>query len=111
MLRVLLCAFLVLAAGCEKSNARVGATPVRTASAATVKPAGTSAKTAEPQVAIAEWPNWRGPRHDGISRETDWRSAWPEGGPPVLWKANVGTGFSSFSVGQGKLYTMGHRDG
>ena len=107
----LLCAFSILAAGCENSNAPTVAAPVRTASAAAVKPDSTSAETGNSRAVAGEWPNWRGPRHDGISRETDWLSTWPEGGPAVLWKANVGTGFSSFSVGQGQLYTMGHRDG
>ena len=29
----------------------------------------------------------------------------------MLWKAAVGLGFSSVSVAQGRLYTMGHQDG
>ncbi|QDS99447.1 outer membrane protein assembly factor BamB family protein [Adhaeretor mobilis] len=54
-----------------------------------------------------DWPRWRGPRFDGISTETDWSHDWPESGPPQLWTAEVGIGFSSFSVADGKLYTMG----
>lgn len=66
---------------------------------------------AEPQQnAAGDWPNWRGPEHDGISRETGWSATWPEPGPTQLWKTNVGTGFSSFAVADGRLYTMGHRD-
>src|SRR4029077_12763108 len=30
-------------------------------------------------------------------------------GPKKVWDAQVGTGFSSFSVTGGRLYTMGHR--
>ena len=33
---------------------------------------------------------------------------WPAGGPRVLWRASVGTGFSSISVSQGRVYTMGN---
>jgi outer membrane protein assembly factor BamB len=57
-----------------------------------------------------DWPCWRGPRHDGISREGGWLDEWPKDGPKVLWKAEVGTGFSSVSVANGRLCTMGNRD-
>lgn len=56
-----------------------------------------------------DWPNWRGPNHNGISTETGWRAQWPADGPPRLWKASVGTGFSSMAVAQGRVYTMGNR--
>ena len=56
----------------------------------------------------ADWPNWRGPDHNGISSETGWLTAWPEAGPKVLWKAEVGTGFASISVSNGRAYTMGN---
>lgn len=57
-----------------------------------------------------DWPRWRGPRHDGISRETGWLDRWPEKGPPIAWRASVGTGFSSVSVADGRLFTMGNVD-
>lgn len=56
----------------------------------------------------ADWPNWRGPNHDGISSETGWLTTWPEVGPTVLWKAEVGTGFASISVSNGRAFTMGN---
>ena len=56
-----------------------------------------------------DWPNWRGPRHDGASQETGWNSdAWPVDGLPVLWSREVGVGFSSIAVAAGSCYTMGH---
>lgn len=57
----------------------------------------------------ADWPNWRGPNHDGISNETDWQAAWPAQGPRVAWRANVGTGFSSFAVVGDRVFTVGNR--
>ena len=45
---------------------------------------------------------------NGISRETGWLAKWPDEGPKRLWKASVGTGFSSMSVSRGHLYTMGN---
>ena len=56
----------------------------------------------------ADWPNWRGPNYNGISSETGWLTTWPQDGPKVLWKAEIGTGFSSMSVSNGRVYTMGN---
>lgn len=55
-----------------------------------------------------DWPNFRGPTHDGISKETGWTVAWPADGPKVLWKAKVGMGFSAVTVASGKAYTQGN---
>src|ERR1041385_7047606 len=61
--------------------------------------------------AIAEdWPNFRGPDHNGISKETGWAAQWPAGGPKILWKAKVGIGFASFAVGDGRACTVGNKD-
>lgn len=46
----------------------------------------------------ADWPQLRGPNHDGISRETGLISEWPEAGPPVLWTRELGSGYSSFAI-------------
>ncbi len=67
--------------------------------------------TAAAHARADDWPCWRGPRRDGISAETDWNDRWPPEGPPVAWKAEVGTGFSSFAVAGGRAFTMGHDDG
>jgi outer membrane protein assembly factor BamB len=55
-----------------------------------------------------DWPNWRGPTHDGISTESGWLDHWPAEGPKVAWKARVGTGFSSFTVADGRVFTAGN---
>lgn len=58
----------------------------------------------------ADWPQWRGPNRDGISKETGLLKQWPEQGPPLVWKATgAGGGYSSMSVANGRLYTMGLR--
>jgi outer membrane protein assembly factor BamB len=56
----------------------------------------------------ADWPNYRGPNHNGISNETGWSATWPEGGPKVLWKTSIGNGFCSIAVSNGRAYTMGN---
>ncbi|GAB4466961.1 MAG: PQQ-like beta-propeller repeat protein [Armatimonadaceae bacterium] len=55
---------------------------------------------------MADWPQWRGPKRDGISTETV--NPWSGGGPRQVWKARTGEGFSSMAVAGGKVYTMGN---
>ena len=57
----------------------------------------------------ADWPNWRGPDHNGISQETGWFEKWGSSGPKRLWNASVGTGFATVSVADGRVFTMGHK--
>ncbi len=60
--------------------------------------------------AAADWPQWRGPNRDGISKETGLLKQWPADGPPLLWKAaGAGGGYSSLAVANGRIYTMGLR--
>lgn len=56
----------------------------------------------------ADWPNWRGPNHNGISNETGWLTTWPEAGPKVLWEKTLGTGFASMTIADGRVYAMGN---
>jgi outer membrane protein assembly factor BamB len=51
-----------------------------------------------------DWPRWRGPRGDGISRETGIASELPPGGPAQLWSADVGIGYSSPVAVAGRVY-------
>ena len=56
-----------------------------------------------------DWPQWRGLQRNGISSEKI-TTNWPGESPKVVWRANVGTGFSSVSVSDGRAYTMGNTD-
>lgn len=59
----------------------------------------------------SQWPQWRGPNRDGISNDTGLLSAWPKGGPTLLWKiGGLGRGFSSLAVAGNRIYTMGDRE-
>lgn len=54
------------------------------------------------------WPQWRGPRRDGVSDETGLLQSWPEGGPRLLWTATgLGTGWSSPIITGGSIYLTG----
>jgi len=63
-------------------------------------------------VASTDWPQWRGPARDDISKETGLLKEWPAEGPKKLWSfTNAGNGYSGFAVAGGKLFTLGTRDG
>ena len=54
------------------------------------------------------WPQWRGPRRDGISDEIGLLPTWPEDGPRLLWKVDgLGQGWSSPIVVQERVYVTG----
>jgi outer membrane protein assembly factor BamB len=55
---------------------------------------------------VKDWPQWRGPNRDGISKETGILKTWPAEGPKVLWKSPIGEGYSSVAISQGRIYTM-----
>ncbi|MDE2999734.1 MAG: PQQ-like beta-propeller repeat protein [Gemmatimonadota bacterium] len=56
--------------------------------------------------AHADWPQWLGPDRTGISTETEFLKTWPKNGPEVVWKKDLGVGFSGISVADGRVFTM-----
>jgi outer membrane protein assembly factor BamB len=59
-----------------------------------------------------DWPQWRGPNRDGVSKETGLLQQWPEGGPKLAWKTtDLGNGYSTPSVAKGQVYLVGTPDG
>lgn len=58
--------------------------------------------------AAGDWPRWRGPELNGVSREKGWSTDWPKDGPTPVWRAAVGTGFCSVAVSQGRVFTLGN---
>ena len=54
-----------------------------------------------------DWPRWGGPNANWISQETNWNPNALAGGPRVLWKADVGIGYSNVAIKGNRLYTMG----
>lgn len=59
--------------------------------------------------AASDWPQYRGPNHDGSSSETGILKKWPNEGLPRIWKKPVRLGFSSFAVSGGKAFTLEQR--
>src|SRR5688572_3921414 len=58
--------------------------------------------------AAEDWPQFLGPRQNGISGETGLVEKWPTNGPPLLWEKSIGTGYSAPSV-RGNLLVFYHR--
>ncbi len=64
----------------------------------------------EKPVRPGDWPQWRGPGRDSISTETGLLDKWPDDGPPLEWTGkDLGTGYASISIENGKIFTMGDR--
>jgi outer membrane protein assembly factor BamB len=55
-----------------------------------------------------DWPQWRGPYRDGISRERGLLQSWPQDGPTLLWKTeDLGKGWSSPIIVGDRIYITG----
>ncbi len=87
--------------------------PPTSSSPETTAPANTEAESlnSTPANTVADrpgydWPQWRGPRQDGISLESGLLSEWPESGPPELWRVKLGNGYSPPAVAGNRVYTM-----
>jgi outer membrane protein assembly factor BamB len=53
-----------------------------------------------------DWPQWRGPNRDGISRETGLLANCPKDGPKKLWQTKASVGYSSLSVAGGRVFSL-----
>lgn len=55
----------------------------------------------------ADWPQWRGPERNGISKETGLLKEWPEGGPKLVWHLKeIGDGYSTPAVVGDRVYVL-----
>ena len=50
-----------------------------------------------------DWPQFLGPTRNGVYAGPPLARSWPPGGPPVVWRKDIGAGFSGPTVAQGKL--------
>jgi outer membrane protein assembly factor BamB len=57
-----------------------------------------------PAVTGADWPQFRGPDRDGISKETGLLRQWPAQGPKVLWTVPVAQGYAGAAIVGGRVY-------
>jgi outer membrane protein assembly factor BamB len=59
-----------------------------------------------PVVRGDDWPQWMGPKRDGVWSETGILDTFPKDGPKILWRAKVSGGYGGPSVANGKVYVM-----
>jgi outer membrane protein assembly factor BamB len=63
------------------------------------------------QFICAQWPQWRGPKRDGSSVETNLLKVWPTEGPKLLWYSNIiGDGYSTAIIQDNVIFVTGKRD-
>lgn len=116
-------AFLFLVAGLPAQQpGQRAAQPKPEAAAKATKPGAGSdkkdiAREASPakqrEIDPLDWPMWRGPEQNGISRETGISTKWdPKGGEGsnLLWKSHELGGISTPIVMRGKLYSIVRAD-
>src|ERR1700754_1891307 len=62
-----------------------------------------------PVAAGQEWTQWRGPGRDGSVSEKNARTAWPDK-LQRTWRVEIGEGYSSPVVANGRVFVHGRRD-
>jgi len=67
-------------------------------------------QTTRPPHKTLQWPQFHGPNRDSLCPETGLMQQWPAQGPKLLWELRgLGRGYSTVSIADGKLFTMGDR--
>lgn len=56
--------------------------------------------------AAADWPQWMGPERASEWQESGIVDSIPKAGLPIVWRAEVGLGYSGPAVADGRLYVM-----
>jgi outer membrane protein assembly factor BamB len=58
-------------------------------------------------LAGSDWPQWRGPDRDGVSKETGLLRQWPASGPTRLWQiSNLGAGYGSIAIQGDRIFVQ-----
>jgi outer membrane protein assembly factor BamB len=58
-------------------------------------------------VHAADFPQWRGPERNGITKESGLLQEWPKEGPRLLWQvSDIGTGYSTPSIVGDRIYLI-----
>src|SRR5688572_11403073 len=53
-----------------------------------------------------DWPQWLGPKRDGVWREAGIVETFPKNGHKELWRVPVGIGYAGPAVTQGKVFVI-----
>ena len=95
----------------QAQPANANASPVASASPANAQasPAANTPTTASAHAGSNYWTNFRGPNRDGRYDEMPVLTNWPSQGLPLVWKEPVGVGYASFTIADGRAYTIEQR--
>ncbi|MBI5282172.1 MAG: PQQ-like beta-propeller repeat protein [Candidatus Solibacter usitatus] len=59
-----------------------------------------------------DWPQWRGPRRDGLSTETGLLKEWPTAGPRQVWSVQgLGSGYGTVAIADDRIFVQGGQTG
>ncbi len=89
----------------EQSRAAQKAEPPPPVETTLEKPAEAPVKV----IKTAYWTDFRGPNRAGEYAESPINTEWSAAGLPQLWKQPIGGGYASFTVGEGRAYTIEQR--
>src|SRR5215475_11861024 len=54
-----------------------------------------------------DWPQWRGPERNGISKDTGLLKQWPSSGPQQTWSiSNLGEGYGSLAIKGDRIFVQ-----
>lgn len=63
------------------------------------------------EIIPGEWPRFRGPDFDNISKDTTpLAEVWDTSGPPVLWRTTLGEGYSGPVISGGRVYILDYNE-
>jgi outer membrane protein assembly factor BamB len=98
----------------QRQAAEAAAVPAATAAPVTqASPGASPGQTAAAPAAPTQnyWTNFRGPKRDGNYEAMPVLTSWPSNGLTPIWKQPVGLGYSSFTIADGRAYTIEQRRG
>lgn len=56
------------------------------------------------RAAADDWPQWLGPQRDSVWRESGVVERFPDGGPTVRWRRQIGSGYAGPAVAGGRVF-------
>jgi len=58
----------------------------------------------------SDWPQWRGPERNGVSKDTGLIKQWPSSGPQRAWSiSSLGEGYGSLAIKGDRIFVQGSR--
>jgi outer membrane protein assembly factor BamB len=95
----------------QPETASPSAPPTEAAAPTPAEKSATAAAAAEPAPARAGtyWREFRGPGRKGDYEEMPILTTWPSAGLRELWRQPVGGGYASFSIAEGRAFTIEQR--